>query len=106
MDELTREMEWFLATLQKEFGVIIDAEEVAVEATELGLEEVGNIFIPSEVIANLPETLLYEIMVTDDKDENEWVGAIGFHVNSPRWCLQVITKNGEMVYRKPLPLLQ
>lgn len=99
-------MEWFLTTLQKEFSLIVEAEAVAIEATELWLEEVGYAFVPSEVIANLPETLLYELMIVDDDKGVEWVGAIGFHINSPKWCLQIITKNGETVYRKPLPLLQ
>jgi len=106
MDELTREMEWFLTTLRKEFSVIVEAEEVAVEATELGLEEVGDLFVPSEVISNLPETLLYELMIVDDEKKIEWVGAIGFHPDSPEWCLQIVTKNGETVYRNPLPLVQ
>jgi len=106
MNELTREMEWFLTTLKKEFRVIIEADVVAVEATELGIDEVDDFYIPSEVIAKLPETLLYEIMVTDDKEENEWIGAITFHPDSPEWSLQIITKNGQLVYRNLLPLVQ
>lgn len=106
MDELTREMEWFLVMLQKEFGVHVESEEVAVEATELGLSEVESFFVPSEVIYSLPETLLYELMIADDESGNEWIGAIGFHVDSPEWCLQVITKNGQLAYRNLLPLNQ
>jgi len=76
MDELTREMEWFLDTLQKELGVIAEADAVAVEVTELGLEEVGVSFVPREVIDYLPETLLYELMIVDDEKGTEWIGAI------------------------------
>ena len=104
MDELMREMEWFLDTLLKEFGVIAEAEAVAAEATELGIEEVEDFFVPREVIGDLPETFLYELMIVDDEKGTEWIGAIAFHPNSPEWCLQVITKNGEIVYRNPLPL--
>lgn len=106
MGKLTREVEWFLTTLQNEFGVSVNAEDVAVEATELGVEEVGDIFVPSEVIDPLPETLLYELMIADDEAGIEWVGAIAFYPEgSPEWCLQVITKNGQLVYRNLLPFL-
>lgn len=104
MNDMTRELEWFLTMLQKVFHVVVDAEDVAVEATELGLEEVGEIFVPSEVISDLPETLLYEMMIVDDESGNEWVGAIGFHIDSPEWCILIVTKNEETVYRCTLPL--
>lgn len=106
MNKLTKEVEWFLTMLQTVFHVVVDAEDVAVEATELGLEEVGEIFVPSEVINPLPETLLYELMIVDDKSGNEWVGAIGFHVDSPEWSILIVTKNGVTVYRCTLPLRQ
>ncbi|WP_438316064.1 hypothetical protein [Sporosarcina sp. FA9] len=106
MGKLTREVEWFLTTLQNEFGVSVNAEDVAVEATELGMEEVGSFFVPSEVINPLPETLLYELMIIDDKAGIEWVGAIGFHVDSPEWCILIVTKNEVTVYRCTQPLRQ
>lgn len=99
----TKEIEWLLDTLWKEFDVEVAAEDIAVEAAELGLEEVEDFFVPIEVIDNLPETLLYELMIVDVGKGTEWVGAIAFYPNSPEWCLQVITKNGETVYRNPLP---
>lgn len=106
MDDLTREMEWFLDTLQKEFGVIAEADAVAVEATELGLEEVEDFFVPSELFEVVPETLLYEIMLAEDQTKNEWIGAVAFYPNLPDWCLQVVAKNGELVLRNVLPLIQ
>lgn len=102
--ELTRELEWFLDTLKVRFNVELSAEEISVEATELGLSEVESFFVPSELFEVIPETLLYEIMVADDESENEWVGAVAFYPNLPDWCLQVITKNGEMVQRNVLPI--
>jgi len=44
-------------------------------------------------------------MVADDEKGNEWVGGIAFHPNS-EWCLQVITKNGNLVYRNLPPIVQ
>lgn len=102
--KISKEVKWFLTTLQTSFGVRVEAEDVAVEATELGMEEVDDFFVPSELINPLPETLLYEIMIVDDEEGIEWVGAIGFHEDAPEWCLQVITKNGVAVYRNLLPL--
>ena len=90
MNELTKEVDWFVTMLQTVFHVVVAVEDVAVEATELGMEEVGEIFVPSEVIDPLPETLLYELMIVDDESSNEWVGAIGFHVDSPEWCILIV----------------
>lgn len=104
MNQLTREMEWFLDTLRKEFGIELTAESIALEGIELGLDEVEDFFVPVELFEELPETLLYEIMVADDEEENEWVGGIAFYPNLPDWCLQVITKNDELVFRNVLSL--
>lgn len=103
-NEILWEFHWFMETLKNDFGVEVIAEKVGVEATELGLDEVEDFFVPSELFDNLPETLLYELMIMDDELDNVWVGAIAFYPNSPDWCLQVITKNGEMVLRNLLPL--
>lgn len=105
MDELTREMEWFMDTLKVRFNVEVSAEEISVEATELGLSEVESFFVPRELFEVFPETLLYEIMIADDETENEWVGAVAFYPNFPNWCLQVVTKNGELILRNVLPLI-
>ncbi|ARK22268.1 hypothetical protein [Sporosarcina ureae] len=101
---LSRELEWFVRTLASEFGVFVSTREVAVEAVELGVEEVDECYLPLEVVKNLPETFLYELMIVDDAGSNEWLGAVAFHPNSPEWCLQLVQKNGELLYRKPLRL--
>lgn len=102
--EISRELHWFLETIQENFGVIADPSKVAIEAVELGLDEVEDFFVPQEVLHELPESLLYEIMVYEDEQNDEYVAGIAFHRNSPEWCLQAITKNDEIVYRKTLPL--
>jgi len=99
----SRELQWFKDTLQNEFGVEIDSNAIGIEATELGTDEVEDFFVPTELLEELPETLVYEIMIVDDKQSNEWVGAIAFHPDSSNWCLQVIMKNSEKVHRKVLP---
>jgi hypothetical protein len=96
----SRELEWFVCTLQKEFGLEVEASDIGIEATELGMDEVEDFFIPMELFDEIPETIVYEIMIVDDELDNVWVGAIAFYPNSPEWCLQVITKNGEVVLRK------
>jgi hypothetical protein len=93
-------------TLKDDFQVIAAIEDIAVEATELGLDEVEDFFVPSELFEIAPETLRYEIMMVDDEQNNEWIGAIAFYPNLSEWCLQVITKNGEMVLRNVLPFIE
>ena len=39
-------------------------------------------------------------MIVDEEQTNVWVGAIAFYPDIPEWCLQVITKNDEMIFRK------
>lgn len=102
--EISRELQWFLDTMREKFGVIAEADAIGVEAVELGLDEVEDFFVPKEVLVELPETLLYEIMIYDGDVYNNWVGAIAFHPNSPEWCLEVITLNDKVVYRKTLSL--
>lgn len=103
-EKLTRELAWFLRSLDESFDVKALVEDVSVEAVELGKEEVDCFYLPAEALEELPETLLYEMMIVDDEARNEWVGAVAFYPDSPEWCLQVITKNGQLVYRKPLPV--
>lgn len=102
--KLSRELEWFVRTLASKFHVLVSTREVAVEAVELGIDEVDESHLPLEVVKHLPETLLYELMIVDDAESTEWVGAVAFHPNSPEWCLQIITQNGEVVFRKTLLL--
>lgn len=104
MSELSLEMEWFVSTLHSGFDVVVNVADVSVEAVELGLDEVEEVFVPHEIMRELSETLLYEIMVVEDADGNTWVGAVGFHVDSPHWCIRAITKNGKTAYRKVLSL--
>lgn len=106
MNKQTKEIEWFMQMLKVNFELEASAEEVSVEAIELGLSEVESFFVPSELFEVVPETLLYEIMVVEDANDNEWVGAVAFYPNLPDWCLQVITKNGELVLRNVLSLIQ
>lgn len=100
MKELSVEMEWFVVTLQNEFDVVVNVADVSVEAVELGLDEVEEVFVPQEIMGELSETLLYEIMVVEDTDGN----TVGFHVDSPHWLIRIITKNGQTAYRKVLSL--
>lgn len=103
-NELTREMKWFLTTLQNEFGVTPLPKDVLLEAVELGINEVEDFYIPRELFKQLPTTFLYEIMMYSDKSGNEYVAGIAFYPKSPEWCLQVITKNNELMVRIPIAL--
>jgi len=102
---MSREMRWFTETLRFRFDVKVAAEEVAIEAVELGMDEVEDFFVPVELFEEAPTSLLYEMMVHDDEQENLWVAAIAFYPNTPNWCIQVITKNGEAVLRQLLPFV-
>lgn len=99
-------MEWFIQTLQENFDMEVSAEEISVEAVELGVSEVESFFVPSELFEIVPETPLYEIILADDETENEWIGAVAFYPNLPDWCLQVLTKNVELILRNVFPLIQ
>ena len=55
IDELTREIEWFLTTMEKEFGGVVTADVIAIEAVELGIEEVEHFYIPDRLIDDLDE---------------------------------------------------
>ncbi|NYF23551.1 hypothetical protein [Sporosarcina sp. JAI121] len=105
-NSITKEFQWFMQTLKENFKMELSAEEISVEAIELGLSKVESFFVPSELFEVVPETLLYEIMIADDETKNEWVGAVAFYPNLPDWCLQVVTKNGELILRNVLPLIQ
>lgn len=88
----SREIQWFVNTLQNEFSIKVDINDIGVEATELGMDEVEDFFVPSELFDVLPETLVYEIMIVDDEE------------NRPDWCLQMVTKNENMVLRNVLSI--
>lgn len=97
--EISKELHWFMKTLEKKFKVKVDLEEIGLEATELGTEEVENFYVPSELFTEVPDTFLYEIMIVDDEQANEWIGAVAYYPNTPNWCLQIVMKNGELLAR-------
>ena len=102
---ISKEVQWFIHTLRKDYGVKVTAQDVSTEGLELGMDEVDSAFIPQELFEVIPSTLLYELMIVDDSEENVWCGTVGFYPNSPDWCLQVITKNDEVQLRKLLSII-
>ena len=66
----SRELQWFVNTLQNEFSIKVDINDIGVEATELGIDEVEDFFVPRELFDELPYTLIYEIMIVDDEENN------------------------------------
>lgn len=74
----TRELKWFIDTLQSEFSTEVKVNEIGVEATELGLDEVEDFFVPSELFDALPEILVYEITIVDDEQNNVWLVQLPF----------------------------
>ncbi|WP_142830259.1 hypothetical protein [Planococcus soli] len=100
--EISKEVHWFLEMLEKEFHVKAAAGNIGLEATELSTDEVADFFVPTELFEEVPATFLYEVMIVDDEEQNEWVGAIAFYPDTSNWCLQVITRNDEIVFRKVL----
>lgn len=96
------EIEWFITTMKSVFYIDVDPNNIGHEGTELYIYEVEDFYVPSELFEEVPESLLYEMMVYDDELDNLWVGAVAFYPNSPDGCLQVITKNGEVGFRKVL----
>lgn len=100
----SKEIHWFLETLRTNFQVTIDEKDIGYEATLLSIDEVDKSYVPSELFTDVPDSFLYEIMIADDDDANEWIGAIAFYPDTPDWCLQIILKNGELQVRKLLPI--
>lgn len=101
--DISKEIHWFMETLEKEFQVTVDSKNVGYEATVLSVDEVDNSYVPTELFTEVPETFLYEIMIVDDNEANEWIGAVAFYPETPEWCLQLILKNGELQVRNLLP---
>lgn len=100
-----KEIDWFVTTLKEQFALTIQPSDIGYEAMELGTEEVAPSFVPTELFEEPPVTLLYETMVVEDPQDNLWVGAVAFYPHSSEWCLQVITKNDEVVLRNVLSLI-
>lgn len=78
-NNVTKELKWFLTALKQEFDVDVLAEDLGTEAVALWIDEIEDYFVPIEVLHKLPETLLYEIMLYSDEENNDYVGAIVFH---------------------------
>lgn len=97
--EISKELHWFMETLKKEFEVKVAVEDIGLEATELGTEEVADFYVPSELFTEVPDKFLYEVMVVDDDYYNEWIGAVVFYPNTSNWCLQIVIKNGDLIKR-------
>lgn len=102
---ISSEVNWFVRILRKDYGIKVTAQDVSTEGLELGMDEVDAAFIPQELFEVIPSTLLYELMIVEDSEENVWCGTIGYYPNSPEWCLQVITKNDEVQLRKLLSII-
>ena len=102
---ISREVQWFIDTLRKDYGIRVSSQEVGYEGLELGMDEVDEMFVPYELFEVPPSTLLYELMVVEDSEGNVWSGTIAFYPQSPEWCLQVITKNEQLLLRKLLSIL-
>lgn len=97
--EISREVHWFMETLEREFHLKVAVEEIGLEATELSTEEVEDFYVPRELFKEIPATFLYEVMIVDDDQGNEWIGAVTYYPNTPNWCLQIVMKNGELLTR-------
>lgn len=101
--EISKELHWFIDTLEKRFNVKVKVEEIGLEATELSTDEVEDFYVPRELFTEIPATFIYEIMIVDDDQGNEWIGAVTYYPNTPDWCLQIITKNGTLLKRHITP---
>lgn len=95
-----KELDWFVKTLECEFSVEVDRDQISYEGNELYLDEIDESLIPSDMLDNLPESLLFETMVFDHKDGTEWLGLVAMDVGTREWCLEVILQDGEPVHRK------
>jgi hypothetical protein len=95
-----KELDWFVKTLECEFSVVVDCNQISYEGNELYLDEIDESLIPSEMLHDLPESLLFETMVFDHEDGTEWLGFVAMQLESREWYLQMILKDGVPVLRK------
>jgi hypothetical protein len=95
-----KETNWFVETLEKEFLVEVNKDQVSYEGNELYLDEIDESLVPSEMTEELPEALFFETMVFEDSEGTEWIGIIALHPNSREWLLQILLKDGIPVLRK------
>lgn len=89
-----KELDWFVKTLECEFQIEVDRGQIGYEANELYIDEIDQSLMPSEMLDNLPKSLLLETMVFVSLEGTEWLGVIAMHPEIKKWCLQVILKNG------------
>lgn len=97
--KVTPEVEWFMEMLRHQFHLHPTQTDIETEGYELGLDEVGEEFVPKEVVDDLPDTLLYEVMHFNDNEFNHWIGAIAYFPDHLEWCLKIITMNDKVQYR-------
>jgi hypothetical protein len=81
------ELVWFVKTLDGEFQVKVDRNQISYEGNELYLDEIDESLIPSEMLDNLPEWLLFETMVFGGEDGTEWLGVVAMDVETRKWYL-------------------
>jgi hypothetical protein len=94
------ELDWFVTTLESDFGVEVVKDQVSSEANELYLDEVDEAFVPNKLREGLPESLIFETMLYEDQQGTEWIGVIGYPLDTRKWHLQIILKNEESVLSK------
>lgn len=95
-----KELDWFVQTLEGEFQVEVDRNQISYEGNELYLDEIDESLVPNEMLIGLPKSLLFETMLFEDQQGTEWIGIIAMHPEDNYWCLQVILKDGNLVLRK------
>lgn len=64
-----KELDWFVETLERRFEVKVNREQISHEGNELYLDEIDESLIPSEMLSDLPESLLFETMVFETRTE-------------------------------------
>jgi hypothetical protein len=80
-----KEINWFVETLEKEYLVEVDKNQISYEGNELYLDEIEESLIPSEMTEGLPEALLFETMIFEDEVGTEWIGIIALHPSNREW---------------------
>ncbi len=94
------ELDWFVKVLEDKFQVAVNRAQISYEGNELYLDEIDVSLIPSELTTGLPDILLFETMMFEDKQGTEWIGAIASHPDSREWLIEIILKDGEPELRK------
>jgi hypothetical protein len=98
--EKVKELDWFIKMLEDEFQVVVDPNQITCEGNVLYLDEIDDSLIPNELTKGLPEKLLFETMLFEDRQGTEWIGAVASHPDNREWLLKIILKDGKPVLRK------